>query len=69
MNCTHHLHDPEYTVLLYWCVVVDEIISCDFYIIQRGSTALHEAARRGNTELVETLIRSGADVNALDVVS
>jgi len=38
-------------------------------LLQDGSTALHEAARRGNTELVATLIRSGADINALDMVS
>jgi len=40
-------------------------------LLQDGSTALHEAATSmmGNTELVETLIRSGADVNALDKVS
>jgi len=57
-------------VLLYWCVVIDEIISCDLYI-QDGSTALHKAAicMWGNTGVVETLIRSGADVNALDKVS
>ena len=38
-------------------------------LLQFGRTALHESARRGNTELVATLIRSGADVNALDKVS
>jgi len=38
-------------------------------LLQHGWTALHEAARRGSTELVATLIKSGADVNALDKVS
>ena len=38
-------------------------------LLQRGSTALHVAAMRGSTELVATLIRLGADVNALDKVS
>ena len=40
-------------------------------LLQIRSTALHEAATSmwGNTELVATLIRLGADVNALDKVS
>ena len=38
-------------------------------LLQDGSTALHVAARRGSTELVATLIKLGADVNARDVVS
>ena len=38
-------------------------------LLQDGSTALHEAAMWGNTELVATMIRSGADVNAPDKVS
>jgi len=42
-------------------------VACVF--LQYGSTALHVAAWRGKTELVATLIRSGADVNALDKVS
>jgi ankyrin repeat protein len=32
----------------------------------RGSSALHEAARRGSVDLVELLIRKGADVAATD---
>ena len=55
-------------VLLYWCVVI-EIITFVMYLLQYGSTALHEATWRGNTGLVTTLIRSGADVNTLDEVS
>jgi len=38
-------------------------------LLQDRSTALHKAARWENTELVATLIRLGADVNALDKVS
>ena len=38
-------------------------------LLQQGRTALHEAAIRGHTQVVETLIRSGADANALDKVS
>ena len=36
-------------------------------LLQGGSTALH--ASKGSTELLATLIRSGADVNAVDKVS
>jgi len=38
-------------------------------LLQDGSTALHKAAWRESTELVATLIKLGADVNALDKVS
>ena len=38
-------------------------------LLQLGRTALHDATSSGNVKLVETLIRSGADVNALDKVS
>ena len=40
-----------------------------FILLQRGSTVLHKAARMGNVPVIETLIKSGADVNALDKVS
>ncbi len=32
----------------------------------RGTTALHEAARKGHLAIVEYLVNNGADVNALD---
>jgi len=38
-------------------------------LLQMGLTALHVATIWEKTELVATLIRSGADVNALDKVS
>jgi len=38
-------------------------------LFQDGSTALHYATLSGKTSVVEELIRLGADVNALDVVS
>ena len=38
-------------------------------LLQLGRTALHEAAIKGHAQVVEILIRSGADVNALDKVS
>ena len=38
-------------------------------LLQYGRTALHYSAIYGHTEVVEILIRSGADVNALDKVS
>ena len=38
-------------------------------LLQRRSTALYKAARMVNVPVIETLIKSGADVNALDKVS
>ena len=38
-------------------------------LLQRGSTALHLAALRGHVQAIGTLIRLGADMNALDEVS
>lgn len=40
-----------------------------YVLLQYGSIALHKAVMMGNTELVATLIKSGADVNAFDKVS
>ena len=38
-------------------------------LLQGGKTALHYAAWSGQVQAIETLIRFGADVNALDKVS
>ena len=38
-------------------------------LLQDGMTALHYAARKRRVQAIETLIRLGADVNALDKVS
>ena len=38
-------------------------------LLQSGSTPLHAASRRGNEQVIETLIKEGADVNATDEVS
>ena len=38
-------------------------------LIQDGDTALHRAARRGNTEIVDQLVSAGADVNIINNVS
>ena len=38
-------------------------------LLQEGRTALHTAAYMGKVQAIETLIRLGADVNALDEVS
>ena len=40
---------------------------CD--LIQRGETALHYAAEKGHMEVVDHLIKSGADFNVGDNVS
>jgi len=37
--------------------------------LQHRNTALHKATIRGHVQVVETLIRLGADVNVLDKVS
>ena len=38
-------------------------------LLQSGRTALHHAAGWEQVQLIETLIKLGADVNALDKVS
>ena len=38
-------------------------------LLQGGWTALHVAAISGQIQVIETLIRLGADVNAFDEVS
>ena len=40
-----------------------------YILLQWGRTALHDAAGEGQVQQIETLIRLGADVNALDNVS
>ena len=40
---------------------------CD--LIQHGQTALHKAADNGHVEVVDHLIKSGADFNVGDDVS
>ena len=52
-----------------WCVIIDEVISCTCILLQWRRTALHDAAMMGQVQAIETLIRLGADVNALDQVS
>ena len=43
--------------------------SSDIFL-QSGSTPLHAAAsQRGNEQVIKTLIKAGADVNATDAVS
>lgn len=37
--------------------------------MQRGKTALHLAARSGNTIVISLLLDRGADIDALDEVS
>ena len=42
---------------------------CIFFVLQDGQTALMDAAENGHREVVELLIKHGADVNAIDEVS
>jgi len=69
-KCTR-LHDPKCTVLLYttWCITCNNEIILTRMLLQDGSTALHYATLSGKFSVVEELIRLGADVNTLDVVS
>ena len=41
---------------------------CIFFVLQDGQTALMDAAQNGHREVVELLIKHGADVNAKDEV-
>ena len=51
-----------------WCVIIDEDhVTC--ILLQYGRTALHLAAMEEQVQAIETLIRLGAYVNALDRVS
>ncbi len=45
------------------------ILYIDTYNVQLNWTALHSAAGDGNTAIMETLIKAGADVKALTRVS
>ncbi len=45
------------------------ILYIDKYNAQRNWTALHWAAEGGHTAAIETLIKAGADVKALNKVS
>ena len=42
---------------------------CTCILLQGGRTAVHRAAFWGQVQAIETLIRLGADVNALDEVN
>ena len=48
------------------CILSDHLC-CVF--LQINQTALHEAARHGSYNITSTLIRSGANVNAITKVS
>ena len=38
------------------------------HLVQSGETALHHAARYGHEQVVQTLLKGDADVNATDKV-
>jgi hypothetical protein len=55
---------------------INEYVACniiilyiDTYNVQDNRAALHWAADRGDTAAIEMLIKAGADVMALDIVS
>lgn len=45
------------------------VCECSPYLFQNGQTPLMVAAEQGNLEIVQELIRRGANVNLDDVVS
>ena len=42
---------------------------CELIYFKVRQTPLHNAAECGDVRMIKTLIRSGADVNAIDLVS
>ena len=55
---------PEFTVSHY----IIHYVNCIF-AIQNNHTPLHFASKNGHCSIVEYLITSGADINAVDIVS
>lgn len=42
---------------------------CSWYVfVQRGNSALHHAAMKGEAEIMKTLIKAGSEINAQDKV-
>jgi len=56
MLCKHSL----LAIRVYACVDVHSIISST---VQNGATPLYSASQEGHTEVVDTLLKSGADPN------
>ena len=60
-------------LLLFLLIATDLLLLMKYHVscilLQDRMTALHHAAMRGQVQVVETLIRLGADVNAFDKVS
>lgn len=40
----------------------------DMFFVQRGNSALHHAAMKGEAEIMKTLIKAGSEINAQDKV-
>ena len=60
----------EHVVIMKILKTVVWVKSSSYWILQSGRTPLHEAASWGsNEQVVETLIKAGAGVNATDEVS
>ena len=60
MLCKHNL-----LAYMYACVHVHSIISST---VQIGATPLYAASQEGHTEVVDTLLKSGADPNLATTV-
>lgn len=44
------------------------IANCDCVSLQDGNIAIHEAVKEGHVDVVEYLVKAGADINMQDKV-
>ena len=58
----------SYSVIMIYVTYHNYVKSSEI-LLQSGSTPLHAASRWCNKQVIEILIKAGADVNADDVVS
>ena len=59
-------------IILTYNQSIDNMTIINFVVcilIQKGNTALHDAAEGGYTEIVDQLVSAGADVNIINHVS
>ena len=59
----------EHVVIMKIIKTVYSVKSSSYCILQSGRTPLHAASRWSNEQVVEILIKAGANVNTTDEVS